>query len=67
VANKVEGAADEQFIRQGLGDVELLGCVPYSPSLRADRDGRSVLDVADEGVAAAFAGILGRLEQEAAA
>lgn len=34
VANKVTGAADEQFIREAFPDYELIGVVPYTEDLR---------------------------------
>ena len=63
VANKVTGAAQEQFIRDGLGELPLLGSIPFSSSIgAADRDGMSVLDGADDAAMACFRDILASLE-----
>ncbi len=64
VANKVSSQADEAFIREALGSVELIGSIPFSLDLRnADRDGISVLDGADAPMRAAFASILGEVQR----
>jgi len=63
VANKVTNAAAEQFIRDGLGDLPLLGSIPLSASIAAtDRDGMSVLDGADDAAMARFGEILAAVE-----
>jgi len=66
VANKMAGQEDERFVRQALGDVQLLGVVPQSEALRSgDRDGRSVLSACGSGLRGAFEGILKKLVEEA--
>jgi CO dehydrogenase maturation factor len=48
VINKVHSPADEDYIRQALPGIEIIASIPYSEKLmQADRDGVSVLDVAD--------------------
>ena len=45
VANKITGSDDEQFVRDAIKDVPLLGMIPYCEQIRtADRRGQSVLD-----------------------
>ncbi len=62
VANKVFGEEDEAFLREGLGEVELIGSIPFSRDLlAADRDGRHVLDCGDADVSAAVERLLDRL------
>jgi CO dehydrogenase maturation factor len=42
VGNRVEDAEDEAYLREQLGDMELLGVLPFSEAVRrADREGRS--------------------------
>lgn len=49
IGNKVNGAEDEQFIKDALPGGNILGFIPYSETIRkADRDGVTVLDAADE-------------------
>ena len=48
VGSKVRDAADEQFLRDALGD-ELLACFPYSEEIRlVDLDGKSPYDAMDD-------------------
>ena len=63
VGNKVTGAKDEAFIREGLRGRPLMGMIPFVETLRtADRDGKSVLDGCNAEVLATFEGILGELK-----
>ena len=49
IANKVAGPADEAFLREALGEADILAMLPWSERLRAgDRDGCSVLDHLDD-------------------
>jgi CO dehydrogenase nickel-insertion accessory protein CooC1 len=44
IANKVDGPADEQFIRQALPEQEILAFLPYLGEIKkADRNEQSVL------------------------
>ena len=62
VANKIRTLDDEQFIREGISGIEIIGTVPYSDGIRAgDRDGISVLDSADEELMRCFERILKEL------
>lgn len=66
VANKVTSAADEQFIREALGELPLIGSIPYSEAFRqSDRDGHSVLDGLDEEIVRRFSHILEQLDGSA--
>jgi CO dehydrogenase maturation factor len=59
VANKVNDARDEAFIREAFPDHPPLGIIPYSDELRsADRTDRSVLDGLSEKMTASFTSIL---------
>lgn len=63
IGNKVSGEADEAFIRNSLAGQEILAILPYSETIRsADRDGVSVLDVADETLKARFEDIYSKIE-----
>ena len=67
VGNKIATDEEAQFVRDALDDIELLGCIPYSQSLRAgDRDGVSVLDAADDAARTALADILDAVLREGA-
>jgi len=67
VANKVTCDEDSAFIRGAVGDLEVIGSIPFSEEIRAsDRYGKSVLDDADHIVVECFRKILKRLEQERA-
>jgi CO dehydrogenase maturation factor len=62
VANKVQDAEDELFIRESLTDHELVGVIPFSDELRRmDRPGKSALDGAGAELKARFASILDSL------
>ncbi|MCP4402709.1 MAG: AAA family ATPase [bacterium] len=62
VANKVNGAEDETFIREALPGHEVLGVIPYSEEIRkGDRGGISVLDSVDPGIRTEFEDILKKL------
>jgi CO dehydrogenase maturation factor len=64
VANKVTGPEDEAFIREALPAGDLLGCIPFTESIRqADRSGTAVLDVCPPEVRARFETILRHLEK----
>jgi len=63
VANKITSSEDEQFIRSAIGDVPVLGMIPYCEQLRtADRRGQSVLEGCPAETAAAFVAILAGLQ-----
>ncbi|NLH81895.1 MAG: AAA family ATPase [Phyllobacteriaceae bacterium] len=52
IANKVDGAADQTFVRAEAGDLDLLAMLPADPDVRAsDRAGRCCYDLS-EGVRA---------------
>ena len=62
VANKVNGAEDEAFIREALPDQEVFGMIPYSEEIRkGDRVGISVLDSIGPEIYAEFEAILNKL------
>ncbi len=64
VANKVTDAEDRRFLREALPDLDILGWLPFSDRLRtADREGRSVLDGADDDLVTCLRDILGRLDE----
>ena len=64
VANKITCIADEEFVRNALGDDKVIGMIPYAEELRlADRNGKSVLDGLDSGILKRFEDILGALEK----
>ncbi|MHC4886987.1 MAG: ATP-binding protein [Planctomycetota bacterium] len=66
IANKVSSEADEAFIREGLGEIELLGSLPMDDGIRAaDRDGKSVLDGMSQEIQSKIEGILSRIEEGA--
>ncbi|MCG3181913.1 MAG: Iron-sulfur cluster carrier protein [Phycisphaerae bacterium] len=66
VANKVTGPDDERFIRDSLAGQELLGVIPFSPTIRsADRAGRSVLEGLPPELIARFESILEKVKQAA--
>ena len=63
VANKVASPEDERFLRAGLPEREILGCIPLSEAIRAaDRAGRSVLEGLDAETSGRLEGILQALE-----
>jgi CO dehydrogenase maturation factor len=63
VANKVEEAEDEAFIRGALPGHDLLGVIPYSPVIRRnDRKGLSVLNNIDSQLLDIFKSILEKLK-----
>ncbi len=65
VINKVHSAADEDYIRQALPDIEIIASIPFLEKLlQADRDGVSVLDVADAELLGIFQKILTGLEEK---
>ena len=62
VANKITGAADEQFIREAFPEQRILAVIPFLEELRqADRDGKSVLDGMSTELQSRFQGILDQL------
>jgi CO dehydrogenase maturation factor len=62
IANKVNDAGDEAFIREALAGYEVLAALPYSNEIRkADRSGYSVIDYLPDVIKAKFAGILEKL------
>jgi CO dehydrogenase maturation factor len=62
VANKVNGNADQEFIRNAFPERPLLGLIPYCESIRQnDWNGRSVIDGMSEKTIEAFEQILNRL------
>lgn len=64
VLNKVTCPADEEFVRNELGDVGLLAAFPYSEQLRRlDREGRAAAAV-DDGVGRAIGELLGSLRKD---
>lgn len=64
VANKVRSADDEAFIREAMPNAPLLGVIPFSDRLMSgDRDGRSVLDGADEGITERLTALLASLRK----
>ena len=64
-ANKVDGPADEQFIRNALPGFDLLGMIPYSEEIRRnDRNELSVLDGMSEELVSTFEGILKKLGKD---
>ena len=63
VGNKITGDADEQFIRNAVGDADYLGSIPYSEQIRmADRAGKSVLDSVDMELQSLFEAIMQNLK-----
>jgi CO dehydrogenase maturation factor len=59
VGNKVNGEADERFLKAQLPAGKYLGFIPYSEQIRtADRIGRCVLDSVDDGLRGRFETIL---------
>jgi CO dehydrogenase nickel-insertion accessory protein CooC1 len=67
VANKVASPGDEQFLRAGLPDREILACIPFSEAIRrAERAGVSILDGVCDEVSAPLEAILRALEGERA-
>jgi len=47
VGNKLSGQADEEFLRKALGETEYLGGLPFAETVqRAERENRSLLDIA---------------------
>lgn len=63
VGNKITGDADEQFIRNAVGDADYLGSIPYSEQIRlADRAGKSVLDSVDMELQSRFEAIMQKLK-----
>jgi len=59
VANKVDGADDEAFIRDSLPGQEILEYIPFSDSLRkVDRPGKSVLSEIDDEIRRKFTRLL---------
>jgi CO dehydrogenase maturation factor len=63
VANKIASAGDDEFVRQAAGDLDLIGSIPLSETIRrADRKGISVLDEADVNLTTCFVQILKRLD-----
>ena len=66
VANKVVSEDDEKFVRDQLARVgiDIVGVIPFTQRIRlADRDGKSVLDAADENEITMFTDILTNIEQ----
>ena len=62
VANKVDGPGDEKFLHEALPGREFAAVLPYSEKLRAaDRDGVSVLDMADKELLDQFEGMYARI------
>ncbi len=62
VANKVNGRADEQFIRQAFPHHDLLGIIPFSEEIRrSDRSGKSVLHGLGQEMVHRFEEILDKL------
>lgn len=62
VANKVRGAEDLAFVREALGEIELLGVLPDSDAVRAaDRLGKPPIGV-DDDFDSALLGIAEKLE-----
>jgi CO dehydrogenase maturation factor len=62
VPNKVRSPDDEQFIRQGIPAMPIIGSIPYSEAIRlGDRDGVSVLESLDSKLMQCFEQILNRL------
>jgi CO dehydrogenase maturation factor len=67
VANKVASPEDEQFVRAGLPEREILACIPFSEAIRgADRAGRPVLEGLNAETSGRLEGILRALEAERA-
>lgn len=65
VANKVNNAADERFLREALPGRDFAAVLPYSEALRsADRDGVSVLDAADDKLLALFEQLYKKTEEQ---
>lgn len=53
VGNKIRGDKDEAFIREHLGDFNILGFIPYTDEIiEADLEGRAVYDVSPTAVEA---------------
>ena len=53
VGNKIRNKKDEEFIRKGLSDFEILGFIPYNDDvIEADLTGKSVYETSPEAVAA---------------
>jgi len=63
VANKIGSPGDEEFVRAGLPDREILAWIPLSEAIReADRSGRSVLEGLSDEASESLGGVLGALE-----
>ncbi len=63
VANKITCPGDEQFVRNALTGIELIGCIPHSERIRrSDMDGKSVLEGLDVKTISIFEEILRRLK-----
>ena len=67
VANKVTSLGDEQFIRDALADLPLLGVIPaHEAFAEADRKGIAPLDILPEELVERFQSILEKLKSEVA-
>lgn len=64
VANKITSPEDQEFLESALGEIPLLGSIPYEQEIRAaDRDGQSVLDNVSGKIADYFDAILVAIEE----
>ncbi len=64
IGNKVNDENDEKFIMEALKGQEVLGFVPYSEDIRkADRDGVSVLDIANDNLKDILAKIFDKISK----
>ena len=67
VANKVSSPEDEQFIREALPELPLLGVIPMHEAFgEADRKGITPLDILPEEIKETFQSILEKLKAEVA-
>ncbi len=59
------GAEDAAFICRAVGDLKVIGSLPFSEKIRAsDQNGRSTLDDAEDSVVDSLQMILAHLRQE---
>lgn len=67
VGNKITSKEDEEYLKSALPGENFAGIIPYSEILRnADRDGVSVLDIADENLFKIISDIIEKIEEACA-
>lgn len=66
IGNKVSGPEDEEFLRKAVPVEGYLGALPYSEAIRrADREGRGIMEVADDGLKSRFRGLWEKVKERA--